>query len=263
MNRRTLIVFSASLLAFAGMAQATIVTNPNDPRNWQGATVGTFAQLYFGADTPTNRQQVVDQQLLDDGIFDAPGYLAASLLPTAWTTNPAGRGGTSTDLAGAGDYTYTFGTTDLFTAANTIDNTWFQSSGVIGDTVFDFGGAVTSAAVFPVIDHGPLPVESIESTVYLSNDLVNWSQAHVARVFLEGFQPNLGIKWDGFTYVVTTQGSSQFRYASIIHGGPGGLVDDGDDEINGMMGFNGIPAPGAAGLLGLGSVLALRRRRDR
>lgn len=261
MSLRYIALSASTLLLAAGLAHATIVTDPNDPRNWQGATVGTFAQLYFGADTPANRQQVVDQQLLDDGIFDAPGYQSASLLANAWSANPAGRGGTSADLTGTGDLGYTFGTTDLFTAANAIDNNWFQSGSAVGETVFDFGSAVTSAAVFPVIDHGPLPYESIESTVYLSNDLVNWTQAHVIRVFLEGFQPNLGIKWDGFTYVVTTADFVQFRYASIIHGGPGGLVNDGDDEINGMMGFNGIPTPGAASMLGLGALVALRRRR--
>jgi len=30
----------------------TLVTDPNDPRSWQGATVGTFAQLLLGANTP-------------------------------------------------------------------------------------------------------------------------------------------------------------------------------------------------------------------
>ena len=27
-------------------ASAALITNPDDPRSWQGATVGTFAQLY-------------------------------------------------------------------------------------------------------------------------------------------------------------------------------------------------------------------------
>ena len=31
--------------------QANFLTNPDDPRNWQGAAVGTFAQLIYGADT--------------------------------------------------------------------------------------------------------------------------------------------------------------------------------------------------------------------
>ena len=46
-------------------AEAVPLTNPNDPRNWQGATLSTFRQLYGYA---TN-QAVIDDQLLDDGIF--------------------------------------------------------------------------------------------------------------------------------------------------------------------------------------------------
>jgi len=81
-----------------------------------------------------------------------------------------------------------------------------------------------------------MPLEAIESTVYLSNDLVTWTAAVVQRVWLEGFMPNLGIQWDGFVYAVGTGTSATFRYASIIHGGPGALQSDGDNEINGIMG---------------------------
>src|SRR5262249_6296942 len=85
--------------------------------------------------------------------------------------------------------------------------------------------------------------ESIESTVYLSNDRVTWTQAVVQRVWLEGFQPNLGIKWDGFVFAVGTSTGQPFRYASVIHGGPGALQDDGDDEINGLLGPSDASAP--------------------
>ena len=57
------------------------------------------------------------------------------------------------------------------------------------------------------------------------------------KVWLEGFQPNLGILWDGFVYAVGTPGNTAFRYASIINGGPGALQHDNDDEINGMLGL--------------------------
>jgi hypothetical protein len=42
--------------------------------------------------------------------------------------------------------------------------------------------------------------------------------------------------WDGFVYAVGTPTNDTFRYASIIHGGPGALINDGDNEINGIMG---------------------------
>ncbi len=257
---RCTVIGLVGLLALAGVASATPLTDPNDPRVFQGATVGTFANLYYGSDTPATRQQVITNGLLDDGIFDTTGFVQSTLLPTAWA-NANTATGFSHDLTGVGGYDYTTPGLSTFAAANAIDNHWIQSSGVVGDTVFDFGRAVTSAAVFPVIDHGPLPQEAIESTVYLSNDLVNWTQASVLRVFLEGFQANLGIQWDGFTYVVGTNNGNSFRYASIIHGGPGALINDGDDEINGVLGFNGIPTPGTAAALGLGLLGAGRRRR--
>lgn len=255
---------AVAVLSVAGGAFGVIVTDPNDPRSFQGATVGTFATLYFGSDTLATRQQVVDAQLLDDGIFDPLGYRPGSLLATPWALNNQGNSGHSFDLTGTGsfDFTYTDGG-NLFDAANGIDNRWFQSSRNIGDTVFDFGRGVLNAAVFPVIDHGPLPQEAIESTVYLSNDLINWQQAHVLRVFLEGFQQNTAILWDGFTYVVGTETGESFRYASITAIGPGSLQPNfGDeDEINGLLGFDAVPAPGTAGLLGLGALVAAKRRR--
>ena len=33
------------VVGFIGKAEAALLADPNDPRNWQGATVGTFADL--------------------------------------------------------------------------------------------------------------------------------------------------------------------------------------------------------------------------
>jgi len=223
----------------AGVVRGDLLTDPNDPRSWQGATVGTFAQLFLGADTPENRQQIIDLKLLDDSYFDLADSTPASLLGNAWSMSPGVGGciGASADLTGTGSLGYSCGATDLFTAAGSVDNLWFQTSGRVGDTVFDLGGPATKAAVFNTIDHGPLPGEAIESTAYLSNDLVSWTPAVVERVWLEGFQPNAGILWDGFAFAVGTGTTDVFRYVSIIHGGPGAIVNDGDDEINGVVGL--------------------------
>ena len=67
-----LLSFVAAVVAFmlaAVPAQALLVTDPNDGRNWQGATVGTFANLVYGSNTLATRTQVVTNQLLDDGLF--------------------------------------------------------------------------------------------------------------------------------------------------------------------------------------------------
>jgi hypothetical protein len=239
-----------------------LIADPNDARTWQGAGVGTFATLYYGSNTLANRQAVVTNQLLDDGIFDPTGYIAGTLKTGAgYSVN--GSGGCSSDLTGTGSLAYSIGGVAT-TNANTVDNCWIQSSGTIGQTVFDLGFQATKAAVFNTIDHGPLPQEAIESTVYLSNDEINWTQGVVERVWLEGFQSNLGILWDGFVYAVGTGTNQTFRYASVTWGGPGALINDGDDEINAIMGLQGnltgcggpnnpcpMPEPGALGLISL------------
>ncbi len=220
------------------------VTDPNDPRSWQGATVGTFAQLYYGSDTPANRQRVVDARLLDDGLFDNSRSFPTTLLATPWALGGPGVG-QSLDTTGTGGYDYTRPNVSVFDAANGIDSLWIQTGNTIGDAVWDLGIPSPKAAIFNTIDHGPLPQEAIESTAYLSNDRVTWTQAVVQKVWLEGFQANLGIKWDGFVYAVGTGSTNTFRYVSIIWGGPGGLQADGDNEINGVLGLNNDFTPAA------------------
>lgn len=267
--KRHLALLAAGLFA-AQATQAALVTDPDDTSNWLGATVGTFAQLYYGSNTLATRQLVVTNQLLDDGIFDTTGYLAGTLVTSVGQYSGQG-GGTSTDLTGTGGFAYTCcgSAASRFAAGNAIDNQWLQTSGVIGETVWDLGFQATKAAVFNTIDHGPLPQEAIESTVYLSNDQLTWVQGVVERVWLEGFSPILGIQWDGFVYAVGTGTTNTFRYASITHGGPGALISDDDNEINGIMGTQAnfqpppaIPEPETYALFSLGlAALAWRARR--
>lgn len=204
---------------------------------------------------------MIANDLLDDGLFNPAGFVTGTLVTSVGQYSGQG-GGTSLDTGladpfGVFDYTCCGPAASRFTAANGIDNQWLQASNLVGETVWDLGFQATKAAVFNTIDHGPLPQEAIESTVYLSNDQITWIQAVTERVWLEGFVANTDVLWDGFTYAVGTGTGQTFRYASIIHGGPGALVDDGDNEINGIMGLRGdftpnpnaVPEPGTLALL--------------
>jgi hypothetical protein len=251
--RYCVVVIGVGMSAIAS-AEAATVTDPNDARNWQGATVGTFAQLFYGANTLANRQLVVDNQLLDDAVFGFAGATGATLIQGNGAT------GRSLDTTGTGSYDYAQpGGTAAF-AGSSIDEYWVQTGNVIGDFIWDLGASATKAAIFNTIDHGPLPLEAIESTVYLSNDKLSWTPAVTQKVWLEGFKLNTGILWDGYVYAVGTDTLDAFRYASIIWGGPGGLQADGDNEINGIMGLDAnftpvdaqTPIPAALPLLASG-----------
>jgi hypothetical protein len=115
-------------------AFGALVTNPNDPRLWQGASVGTFAQLIFGSNTPENRQRLVDEEMLDDGVFVAFSNQTATLVPNSWSTKYGACRGKSTN----NEFGYTCSSgKNVFELANSIDDLWFQSSSVVGNTVFD------------------------------------------------------------------------------------------------------------------------------
>lgn len=278
MKRFILTAITAAVCAQS--AQAALITDPNDARTWQSANVGTFAELFYGSNTAANRQLVINNQLLDDGNFDPTGYTQGTLKKfngVDLDANPGfGSYGSSIDQpnvangANQSSYNYTYTGSGAAIGGNAVDNLWIQTDSIIGNTVWDLGFQATKAAIFNTIDHGPLPLEAIESTVYLSNDMTNWTQAVTERVWLEGIYGDTSLLWDGFAYAVGTGSNSTFRYASVIWGGPGALQADGDNEINGVMGLRGnftpnnpVPEPTALALLGLGlaGIAASRRKR--
>ena len=207
---KKLVLAAIASAVLAQSAQASLVTDPDDVRMWQGANVGTFAELFYGSDNLVNRQSVIDSQLLDDSNFDPTGYVQGTLKKYNGidvVANPsAGNYGSSLDQPNVnnggnqGTYNYTYTGVGAAVGGNSIDNLWIQTDDVIGHTVWDLGFQATKAAVFNTVDHGPLPGEAIESTVYLSNDMVNWVQAVTERVWLEGIYSDTSLVWDGFAY---------------------------------------------------------------
>ena len=265
----------------ASRAAASLITDPNDPRTWQGASVGTFAQLLYGSNTLATRTLVVNSSLLDDGEFNTSGIGTGSY----YGFNLGCSGFSFAD----GTYNYSCGNESLaaYTArGNNLDWQWLQDTGDGGTSytngnVWDLGGPANQAIVFPIIDHGPLPQEAIEYTVYLSNNkfatalgtdgATDWVQAQLARVYLEGWDDTQVA--DGFTTIWRLPGDQEFRYVNVFSGGPGALQHDGDDEIDTVAGLraNGdpsnptnpvIPEPSSLimGLLGLAGFGAQRIR---
>ena len=72
------------LLGVPGLAYAAPLTDPDDPRSWQGASVETF-RTAFGLAT---RQDVIDLGLLEDGAF--PTYADTSPFNVAGSACGAG-----------------------------------------------------------------------------------------------------------------------------------------------------------------------------
>ncbi len=113
--------------------------------------------------------------------------------------------------------------------------------------IFDLGGEANRVAVFPFTDHVPLPCESFEYTVWLSDnpnatevadrnnpDPNKWNPSLLIRAFLQGwipdspvsadpFQPDLNnpTQRDGIVQVFALPCGLTFRYASVVAGNNG------------------------------------------
>jgi hypothetical protein len=246
-----------ALMAWMGAASAAAcLTNGSDQVGNAvfGATVNTFVGL--GIDPNVT--------CIENGTWaDPSGFNLGSYVKGAEGF------GTGVDNTVLGSYN---GAGSLAANANGRDHAWVQDTspnanphGAVGSgpsqgIVWDLGGQANQLAVFVFVDHGPVPGEVLENTVWLSNDPnavdADWIQATLVHVYGDGWSPGANIS-DGFVAVYQLANQATFRYASVTWGGPGAIVRDGDNEIDAVGGLNvqggglQVPEPGSLALVAM------------
>ncbi len=273
---------SALLLmaGFAGSAHSQVFISgsgdPNYTMSFQGASAQTFA-TNFGFSVGTG---ATDLKVSTGTWSDPTGFV----LGTVSTLNGAASG-TTYNKMNYGYYTY--GATNA--SANARDYDWLQNNpGTItanqaldtpwNGTIWNLGGQANKAVVFPIVDHGPLPEEALEYTVYLTNNpnstsLADWHLAVLDQVYLQGWEADSTALADGFTTVWRLQDNSTFQYVSVRSVGSQAFAPAYGDEneidaVGGLTASNqGVLAPVpepetyAMMLAGLGLLGVVARRR--
>jgi hypothetical protein len=270
MNRVILKRYFAQLVTFTALGAATAsvsalpcLTNPTDQvGNAQfGATVSTFIGLGINVNTTC----------IENGLWTDPANFG---LGTYVKGGDATGGGGNPAVIGS----YTVESNANIPAnANARDFAWVQDNGnqgtfngAIGGApsqgiVWNLGGQANQVVVFVMVDHGPLPGEVLENTVWLSNDpnAANggWTQANLVHVYGAGWSPDPNVV-DGFVAVYQLPNAATFQYASVSWGGPGAVLRDGDNEIDavggltvtggGIRGDGTVPEPATLALIAFG-----------
>ncbi len=158
------------------------------------------------------------------------------------------------------------GANTLTMSPNTIgdpDPFWYQGGGGPGA----MGNKIMEANLYQEVADGSLAGQTLNfSGNILSN---SFTDAHQARVFIRDFEAGFGSSVDTF---VDVDAAGNFSISQTLINDASRVVQWGlqvegvnvwvtDVDPFGNIVFQTIPAPGAAALLGLGGLVATRRRR--
>jgi hypothetical protein len=270
----------AAFLSMASLAgNATLITGPLDPNYtlaFQGASAQTFHDQ-FGFTVGTGATDLK----VDTGTFvDPSGLIFGSVIvphttATGTTINKLNYAYVIDSPANSGDardYKWIQNNPGHTLQGNTgADDPW-------NGTIWDLKGQANQAVVFPIIDHGPLPAEAVEYTVYLTNDPLStdkadWSLALLDTVYMQGWEGDSTALADGFTTVWKLANGATFRYVSVRSVGSQALypVAGDEDEIDAVAGLTAtgggvgqVPEPATLALLiaGFAAGFASRRKRN-